>query len=110
MCRSRRELSNEYLPAKFGFDTAENEPSKVRALRNLNLNVKTSKPLFAAQTTLLGFLKGIIRALFEEDQVLPDGPGLTALIGEREAEIERLQKQLAAIFLGFIRDARNTLS
>ena len=29
MCRSRRELSNEFLLAKFGFDTAENEPSKV---------------------------------------------------------------------------------
>ena len=29
-CRSRRELSNEYLLAKFGFDTAENEPLKVR--------------------------------------------------------------------------------
>ena len=26
MCRSRRELSNKYLLAKFGFDTAENEP------------------------------------------------------------------------------------
>ena len=29
MCRSRRELSNEYLLAKFGFDTAENEACKV---------------------------------------------------------------------------------
>ena len=28
-CRSRRELSNEYLLAKIGFDTAENEPLKV---------------------------------------------------------------------------------
>ena len=28
-CRSRRELSNAYLLAKFGLDTAENEPSKV---------------------------------------------------------------------------------
>ena len=27
-CRSRRELSNAYLLAKFGFDTAGNEPSK----------------------------------------------------------------------------------
>ena len=27
-CRSRRELSNAYLLAKFGFDTAENEASK----------------------------------------------------------------------------------
>ena len=28
LCRSRRELSDEYLLAKFGFDTAENEPYK----------------------------------------------------------------------------------
>ena len=31
-CRSRRELSNAYLLAKFGFDTAENEPFKVISL------------------------------------------------------------------------------
>ena len=29
LCRARRELSNAYLVTKFGFDTAENEPSKV---------------------------------------------------------------------------------
>ena len=29
MCRSRRELSNAYLLAKFVSDTAENEPCKV---------------------------------------------------------------------------------
>ena len=28
LCRSRRELSNEYLLANFGIDTAENEPCK----------------------------------------------------------------------------------
>ena len=28
-CRPRRELSNEYLLANFGFDTAENEPCEV---------------------------------------------------------------------------------
>ena len=28
LCRSRRELSNAYLLAKFGLDTAEIEPSK----------------------------------------------------------------------------------
>ena len=32
VCRSRRELSNEYLLAKVGFDTAENEPCKVALL------------------------------------------------------------------------------
>ena len=29
MCRSRRELSNEYLLAKIGFDTAKNEPCQI---------------------------------------------------------------------------------
>ena len=29
LCRSRRELSNAYLLAKSGFDTAENEPCQV---------------------------------------------------------------------------------
>ena len=29
LCRSRRELSNEYLLAKIGVDTAENEPIEV---------------------------------------------------------------------------------
>ena len=29
MCRSRRELSNAYLLAKIGVDTAENEPLEV---------------------------------------------------------------------------------
>ena len=29
LCRSRREFSNEYLLAKVGIDTAENEPCKV---------------------------------------------------------------------------------
>ena len=29
LCRSRRELSNEYLLARIGVDTAENEPLEV---------------------------------------------------------------------------------
>ena len=54
MCRSRRELSNEYLLAKFGFDTAENEPCEVRKFElseMLNLNFEISKLLFATQIT-----------------------------------------------------------
>ena len=31
-CRSRQELSNEYWLAKFGVDTAENEPLKVHLI------------------------------------------------------------------------------
>ena len=32
LCRSRQELSNEYLLAKIGVDTAENEPLKVHSI------------------------------------------------------------------------------
>ena len=35
--RSRQELSNEYLIAKIGFDTAENEPLKVWGLIQFNI-------------------------------------------------------------------------
>ena len=50
LCRSRRELSDEYLLslAKFGFDTAENEPSKVRspiAVENPRMRKRPSKIL-----------------------------------------------------------------
>merc|ERR1712159_588803 len=56
LCRSRRELSNEYLLAKIGFDTAENEPCEVHKFELseiLNLNFEISKLLFAAQVTVL---------------------------------------------------------
>ena len=61
MCRSRRELSNEYFFAKCGFDTAENEPcefcplslyrspryrtSRQQAIK-AQFNAKYVKPLF----------------------------------------------------------------
>ena len=38
LCRSRRELSNEYLLAKFGFDTVENEPDLIVLLFNSLFN------------------------------------------------------------------------
>ena len=52
LCRSRRELSNEYLLAKIGVDTAENEPCEVRKFElseMLNLKFEISKLLFATQ-------------------------------------------------------------
>ena len=36
LCRSRRELSNAYFLAKFGFDTAENEPCQVCPIETLH--------------------------------------------------------------------------
>ena len=56
MCRSRRELSNEYFLAKSGFDTAENEPCEVRRFElseMLNLNFEISKLLFATQKSFV---------------------------------------------------------
>ena len=43
MCRSRRELSNEYLLAKFGFGTAENETLKTFAKRYPKVRMKVRK-------------------------------------------------------------------
>ena len=37
-CRSRQELSNEYLLTKFGVDTVENEPLKSFNFQSLGLN------------------------------------------------------------------------
>ena len=48
LCRSRRELSNEYLLAKFGFDTAEKEPCKVcplSAYRSPRFFIESNIPL-----------------------------------------------------------------
>ena len=39
ICKSRQELSNEYLLAKVGFDTAENEPSKVGPIEHWGLQL-----------------------------------------------------------------------
>ena len=38
MCRSRRELSNEYLLGEIGVDTAENEPLEVRGEIKFNIH------------------------------------------------------------------------
>ena len=59
LCRSRRELSKEYLLAKFGFDTAENEPCKVcplsvyRPPRYLNTKIFRVRPGSASFTDAL---------------------------------------------------------
>ena len=44
MCRSRRELSNEYLLAKIGDDTAENEPLEVWG-KIFNINILFNRVL-----------------------------------------------------------------
>ena len=44
LCRSRRDVSNEYLVAKIGFDTEENEPCKV--FGHLSNNRQSLQQLF----------------------------------------------------------------
>ena len=44
MCRSRRELSNAYLLAKFGFDTAENEQLFAKRCGNYPTTYPTTYP------------------------------------------------------------------
>ena len=43
LCRFRRELSNAYLLVKFGFCTAENEPSKVCPIEQCSEVVRTAQ-------------------------------------------------------------------
>ena len=39
-CRSRKMQKNDYLLAKFGVDTAENEPLRARLRARLNIGTK----------------------------------------------------------------------
>ena len=55
MCRSRRELSNAYLLAKIGVDTAENEPLKVWGENSIHYS------LHSLILTLYKYRTGIIR-------------------------------------------------
>ena len=54
MCRSRRELSNAYFPAKFRFDTAENEPCQVCPIEPSTLLRKGRKVGKSALVAALG--------------------------------------------------------
>ena len=44
MCRSRRELSNEYLLAKIGVDTADNEPLEVCGENSIQYSLHSLLP------------------------------------------------------------------
>ena len=65
MCRSRRQLSNEYVLSKFGFDTAENAPCKVCPLSvyrspRCNVNAVPNCPLLNdAISTMVGELRDV---------------------------------------------------
>ena len=53
LCRSRRELSNEYLLAKIGVDTAENEPLEVWGKIQFNIHSPPYSLLVSIKILLL---------------------------------------------------------
>ena len=52
MCRSRRELSNAYLLAKIGFDTAENEPLEVWGENSIQYSLHSLGTIRKNQSTV----------------------------------------------------------
>ena len=68
MCRSRRELSNEYLVAKIGVDTAENEPLEVWGKIQVIIRLPPSLPPRERTAQILLFEK--IEWSAEVDKVL----------------------------------------
>ena len=57
LCRSRRELSNAYLLAKIGVDTAENEPLEVWGRKFNSIFTSLLRPgekVFFEETSLVG--------------------------------------------------------
>ena len=78
LCRSRRELSNEYLLAKIGFDTAENELCKVCPLLSLRTAASGEvEKAVAADIAALGVDWDSIAADVPTSHLrkLGDGPG-----------------------------------
>ena len=66
MCRSRRELSNAYLLAKIGVDTAENEPCKVCPLSVYRSHFRAVRFPFENQSgSLLAILAQGVAAMSE---------------------------------------------
>ena len=68
LCRSRRELSNAYLLAKFGFDTAENEPCKVCPLGRRTGAQRSQRPRGARSPRVLFFVRGEAVYNFQQHQ------------------------------------------
>ena len=74
LCRSRRELSNAYFLAKFGFDTAENEPSKVCPIERVRADgfVQLWNAVAAAQENLANLSKTFIGGIDPDGWVVSD--------------------------------------
>ena len=63
MCRSRRELSNEYLLAKVGVDTAENEPVEVWGENSIQYSLHSLKHLLDVLYLLLVLTRELVNSL-----------------------------------------------
>ena len=63
LCRSRRELSNAYLLANFGIDTAENEPCQV--LPDRGVAERDTHPLVEGNRAYRGSLLSLYRPVGE---------------------------------------------
>ena len=71
LCRSRRELSDAYLPPKFGFDTAENETCKVCPIERCSSPAEpTFAAAFGAMVVVLVVVVGIPKALLQTRRTL----------------------------------------
>ena len=74
MCRSRRELSNEYLLAKIGVDTAENEPLEVWGKIWENYSILFNRVLSGD-----GEILRLIHQKLNQFIILGDGPEVDAI-------------------------------
>ena len=63
LCRCRRELSNEYFLAKFGFDIAENEPCKVCLLSLCGEQPESSTRSAKAVHAVWGMARTVLQLL-----------------------------------------------
>ena len=85
MCRSRRELSNEYLLAKIGVDTAENEPLEVWGENSIQYSLHSL--LVAPEGEVLGVelpaYLPVLLLLHQRPEPLPaqDGSGVANFTG-----------------------------
>ena len=74
LCRSRRELSNAYLLAKIGFDTAENEPCKVCPLERSRMKNEVQEIKKAVEAMAKGGEETKERAVYKGKDADPDSP------------------------------------
>ena len=74
LLRSRRELSNAYLLSKLGFDTAENEPSKVCSIERRVVEVAEVAD---------GYVGGRLRERLRLRHLQQPNPALDARYGNR---------------------------